>query len=304
MMNYAIYKLAFSTGVHFGSGLLNDSETFFRADSLFSALYQEALKLWKESLLLQMTKQGNLRFSNAFPYVGDTYLLPKPMVYVENSKKTDPGERKLYKKLMYLPVEKIKEFLGGQLNIRGLNLAYGSFEQLTKAAVRTGAETLPYQVGIFRFAENCGLYVICCYADAKEKECMDLLMDSLSYTGIGGKRSAGLGKFEVLIGKKNEALEALLTANTGRFMLLSNALPQDGELDKALEGADYLLDKRSGFVDSAAYAPELLRKRDLYTFRAGSCFRTKFEGDIFHVETEGAHPVYRYAKALWVGISV
>ena len=44
-MEYTIYQLEFKTGVHFGTGMLNESACTFKADQLFSALYIEALKL-------------------------------------------------------------------------------------------------------------------------------------------------------------------------------------------------------------------------------------------------------------------
>lgn len=44
-MEYTIYQLEFKTGVHFGTGMLNESACTFKADQIFSALYIEALKL-------------------------------------------------------------------------------------------------------------------------------------------------------------------------------------------------------------------------------------------------------------------
>ena len=38
-MEYTIYQLEFKTGVHFGTGMLNESACTFKADQLFSALY-------------------------------------------------------------------------------------------------------------------------------------------------------------------------------------------------------------------------------------------------------------------------
>ena len=47
---------------------------------------------------------------------------------------------------------------------------------------------------------------------------------------------------------------------------------------------------------------EWRRKKDLYVFNSGSTFTEKFEGDICDVSSGGAHPVYRYAKPLWLGV--
>ena len=44
-MKYTIYKLEFQTGVHFGTGALDECTYTFHADQIFSAMYIEALKL-------------------------------------------------------------------------------------------------------------------------------------------------------------------------------------------------------------------------------------------------------------------
>lgn len=82
-------------------------------------------------------------------------------------------------------------------------------------------------------------------------------------------------------------------------MSLSVALPTDKELETVLHDAEYLLCKRSGFVASEQYAPEQMRKKDLYVFKAGSCFAEQFGGDVYDVSGKcGRHPVYRYAKPM------
>ena len=43
-MEYKLYCLEFLTGVHFGSKNLDSTEITFHADTLFAALFQEALK--------------------------------------------------------------------------------------------------------------------------------------------------------------------------------------------------------------------------------------------------------------------
>ena len=82
-MEYVVYKLEFTTSVHFGNGMLSDTGVTFYADTLFSALYIEAMKLGKENIFLSEVAQGKLLFTDAFPYIGEQYYLPKPMLYVE-----------------------------------------------------------------------------------------------------------------------------------------------------------------------------------------------------------------------------
>ncbi len=302
-MKYSIFKLEFSTGVHFGKGLLNDSQDTFTADILFSALYIEALKNGMQDVFYQEIKEENLLFSDALPYVGKQYLLPKPCVYVEHARQGDSEEKKKFKKMKYLPVEKLDDYLAGTLNPdqNPMN-EFGKFEQRTLASVRREEDTLPYRVGVFRYQKGNGLYVLAAGKEERQLGLLEELLEMLSYTGIGGKKSDGLGKFTLKHGTGTELLLNRLQKKTGRYMLLSSALPRDEELDAVLEGASYLLDKHSGFIFSDHYADEIRKKKDLYMFSAGSCFLRPFHGDIFDVSEGGRHPVYRYGKPFFLEV--
>ena len=86
-MKYAVYKFEFQTGVHFGTGRLNETTYVFHADQLFSALYIEALKSGVADRFYQDVIQGKLILSDGMPYVGTDYLVPKPMIYVKTEQK-------------------------------------------------------------------------------------------------------------------------------------------------------------------------------------------------------------------------
>ena len=302
-MKYSIFKLEFSSGVHFGKGMLNDSGETFPADMLFSALYIEALKQGKEKMLYEAAYEGKLLFSDAFPYVGSQYMLPKPMLYIESSNRGDSNEKNKYKALKYLPAEAMETYLAGHLNLEVNPMKdFGHVFQRTMASVRRTEDTLPFQVGEFYYREGNGLYIIVAYEDKNCAEMVEGLLEAVSYAGIGGKKSEGLGRFTLKYGTKADKLLQCFEKNTGRYMLLSTAMARDEELEKALEGASYLLMKRSGFIASDTYAPEARRKRDFHVFAAGSCFANQFLGDIFDVSTGGAHPVYRYAKPLFMEV--
>ena len=77
-MKYYMFRLSFPYGVHFGDGNLDSSNMTFHADTLFSALFIEAVKSGEQvaQQLLENTKKGNVVLSDAFPYIGDTYYLP------------------------------------------------------------------------------------------------------------------------------------------------------------------------------------------------------------------------------------
>lgn len=303
-MEYFIYKLDFHTGVHFGTGMLNESTYTIPADQLFSALYIEAIKLKKEKELYQAVKSGRLLISDCLPYTSQYYMIPRPMLYVEPREKGKSEQKKAYKKMKYVPLELLEDYLNGALDLEKDPMKeFGYFEQRTMASVEGEEDTAPFRVGVYHFNEGNGLYVLIAYNEEAEKELMETLLESLSYVGIGGKKSSGLGKYCLKTGVRSpEAYEKRLRQKHGKKMLLSVALPTDDELNVSLEEANYQLMKRSGFVASADYAEEWRRKKDLYVMSAGSCFTQRFSGDIYDVAINGKHPVYRYAKSLFMGV--
>ena len=302
-MDNKIYKLSFTTPVHFGTGILNESAISFCADTLFSALYIEAMKCDMADVLYEAVQQGKMLLSDAFPYIGKQYFLPKPMIYVEPKEQGDSTVKKQYKKLKYIPVEKFDDFLTGNLDPKSLlSLELGKEYSQVMSAVRREEDTLPYRVGNYLFNEDCGLYVIAAVEDEDIQYMLDDLFVSLSYAGIGGKRGSGKGRFVLKRGNMDAGLQEMLKRESDRYMLISSALPTENELANALEGATYLLQKRSGFVYSENYADEEMKKRDLYTMQAGSCFKKEFSGDIYDVNEGGNHPVYRYAKGMFLGV--
>ena len=157
-MQYSIYKLEFQTGVHFGTGMLNESAYTFQADQLFSALYIEALKMNCEKELFDCVKNGKLLFSDAFPYFGQQYMIPKPMLYVEPKVKGISEQKKKYKKIQFIPVEQLEDFLDGTMDLDDeIFKGYGTYMQQSMVNVRNNEETLPYRVGTFYFSEKYSL---------------------------------------------------------------------------------------------------------------------------------------------------
>ena len=174
MKNFAFYKLEFPKGVHFGKGMLNDSTNTFHADMLFSALYIEALKIGKESLFYEMTDSGKLLFSDAFPYMGETYFLPKPMIYVEPAKKGNSSEKKFFKKLQYLPAEELDAFLSRNLTASDCSMdGFGHYDTRVLASIRGEEESMPYYVGTFYFEKGNGLNIIVSYETHETKILME-----------------------------------------------------------------------------------------------------------------------------------
>jgi len=300
-----IYKLNFLTAVHFGSGSLTDAGSRLAADTIFSALCLEASEAAEITCLAELAESGGLLFSDAMPFIGDTLYLPKPAVRVQTEQDGDSIIKKHFKKLKYIPWDKLADYLQGKIEPEAENQRFkrlGQTEMRTLAAGRNKAEAEPFFVGAYRFHAGSGLYIIALFQADETRRKFERLLQGVALSGIGGKRSAGLGKFQLVaedfpLGKLTEA-----AGGEHFYMTLSVAMAKEPELAAALRGANYNLLKRSGFVASVDYAPESRRKRDFYAFQSGSCFSRPFTGGVFDVSGNGRHKVYRYAKPLFLEV--
>lgn len=309
-MEYRIFRLSFSTAVHFGGGRLSESENRFHAGRLFSALCIEALKIYGENgikTLVSAVKNDGLLFSDAFAFSGETFFIPKPFLHIETDRESNSTLKKAYKRLEYISFESLESYVSGEnFDVRAeaekLN-NFGKYTQKNSVGIsRCDDDSSPYYVGEFRFGEDCGLYFIVGFEDKKALDIITTLVDSLGYSGIGGKLSAGLGKFSAELLELPETASKRFGGEYKTFVSLSDCMPQKGEIDKAIISADYSVRKCGGFIQSDTFARTAVKKRDFYCFRAGSCFENRFSGDVFDVGIDGNHPVYRYAKPMFMGV--
>lgn len=309
-MKYKIYRFSFKTAVHFGGGSLSDGNIAFHADSLFSALCLETVKNSQSELdkMKELFSNGGLCLSDAFPFVGDTLFLPKPCCYVERKSDRDEGSsvvKKQYKKLKYISAQNFGKYFDSTLDpANELELLgnLGTYRLKTSVLISEAEESMPYNVGVYTFNQNCGLYVIAGYDKEEYVEWLEKYLTGLSYSGIGGKRSAGLGRFELSVCDAPGILLNRLNADGEMYMLLACAFPADEELPASLDGAQYSVLRRGGFVSSFTYTDSCERKKDIFLFDSGSCFKSKFKGRIFDVSRGSGHPVYRYAVPMWLEV--
>lgn len=312
-MKYQVYKLEFNTAVHFGKRKLEDGEAAFSADMLFSALCHEANAQYgndgiKE--LLQYVEACDLRFSDAFPYHDDELYIPKPMMKLEKDIESDSEEKKAYKKLNYIKWSQIQEYINGNFPVKDTveELKYmGKRYIKTNASVIEGSNTTPYSVGTFWFNRGWGLYFILAFKDDEVRYFVEDLLLGLELTGIGGKRSSGLGKFTLKSSNDlSENCSEMLSASDeyDRYMTLTTSMASEEELEKTLANAQYKLVRKSGFVASETYAQTLNRKRDFFMFQAGATFMNRFDGVVEDVSFGGNHPVYRYGKPIFLGVKL
>ncbi|MBR1738101.1 MAG: type III-A CRISPR-associated RAMP protein Csm4 [Firmicutes bacterium] len=305
-MDYYIYRLKFKTPVHFGNGRLNGSIGVIYADTLFSALCCEAVSMYGKNgaeKLYNAVNDGKMLISDTMPYA-DTLYLPKPMTLVESNEKGDSSLKKKFKNLKYIPVNDLNDYLSGGYIPK--EIEFGKDDIRVCVRVNEEEDSEPFDIGIYDFLHNenekqsTGLYFIAGLTDDFCKT-FDELMTSLSYSGIGGKRSSGYGKFDFEKTRDTEFTDRI-KGKFKTYMSLSVSMTDGEELKNVIPNASYELIRRSGFVFSEDYSDDPLKKRDMYCFKGGACFDTRFDGKIFDVSDGGAHPVYRYAKPLLFGI--
>ncbi|NHM16477.1 type III-A CRISPR-associated RAMP protein Csm4 [Eggerthellaceae bacterium zg-887] len=302
-------KLTFRSPVHFGAGRLSDSECSCDAATLFSALYLEALKMGCADDLLDAARSGELGISNAFPYADDTFFLPKPMIRPVSRSQASDGEeadsraRKAAKKIDFVSADRYANFIAGDFDpiseLERFDTGAASLQTKVNLSRVNKDDAEPYHVGGFSFREGAGLYFL-----VQGAYNIAPIIEQLGYSGLGGERSSGYGRFESEIIPK--APFESLTSQKGekKYVLLSSAAPKESELtDQLLAHARYRLLRKGGFVQSSTHNATPQKKRDMYLFAAGSVFARTFAGDVFDVNaTPGAHPVYRYAQAMWMEV--
>lgn len=308
-LNYKIYQFDFYNGLHIGKGNLDTTEYTVHSDTFFSALFQEAVKLKKEEIFLKALTDRKIVFSDLFPYIGRELYIPRPMSLM-NAGKVQPkvkiSENKLMKNLKYIPWQLMSDYMKGIYPVSRMDdlRDLGKVSTKVSVGIMGNEEPQPYRVSSFHFEEGNGLYSIVSYESLEDKELFEEILECLSFTGLGGKKSSGLGRFEWRdIQVPKEWLESFDLQKYDTYMLLSTALPISEQLDTILKESSFSLIKRAGFIDSTTYSDRQMKKNDLFVFAPGSVFKSSFNGQIVTEEKGGNHPIYRYEMAFLMGVS-
>ena len=160
-MNYFLLKLAFDTAVHFGgsdSAVGSQSSALtLRADTIFSALCHTALEVYGEPALEELLVSADadaLRISDAIPWRGDSFYLPKPIAASTSPAELSTVERKAVKKLAWIPASKFDRYTAslhsGTYPLDELDQSFGQAYEQTKASVTDGAAADDILDSIFR----------------------------------------------------------------------------------------------------------------------------------------------------------
>lgn len=312
-MPYSLYRLNFSTGLHIGTSnggpSLDSGEMTIHSDTIFSALCCDCGDEDRNRLYSYFA-QGNLMISGANPFQDEEYFLPKPIIPY-TGKRQEPIENlsgKIFKKIKYIPLTLFDEYLGSLagetvLEPERIKNEFGKMSLHERVAITGQEQSLPYYVGVWRFFQGTGLYLILQYKENEVRNFFTERLKSLGLSGIGGKRASGLGKFQVEECELPQKLSDLLEDEAAEYhMLLGTALPKADEINQVLEGSWYSVVRRGGFVQSESYAVQQRRKRTIYMLGPGSCLKTRFEGEIFDLSEGGSHPVWRCGKSIFLGV--
>lgn len=302
---------------------LESAQMCFCADTLFSALCHMA-QLRGGNVAVERfcraVSDGALVFSDSMPWRKqgdrDVFYVPRPILSPAKRMELAPENRKAMKKLRYLPIDAMDAYLhaltsGEFTDFRNDFQNFGFVEEVVRAHVPEQGDTKPYFVGAFHFNRDCGLYFLVGSEEPELQKEIYHLVTLLQYSGIGGKVSSGYGKFELVdvINLENSGekyagwLRRTLTDGDAPVqMSLSVCLPTEDELEAALEGAEYQLMRRGGFINEPLGCEQLHKKCSQHVFQAGSIFRRRFQGQLSCVGEAAGHAVYRYNRPLWVGV--
>lgn len=323
MENYAI-KFKFKTAVHFGdlSQTPDDSNGDFvlQNDSIFSALVIEAKNLFGQRGVDKIYNLCNekIRFSSMMPFSEELFFIPKPELFFLRSNEIEivNYEKKL-KKIKFIPSSYLEKYLKkSKIEVSTIDklvemqsiFGKSSVEQKLVINRDLSKDNMPFSFCTFTFNKNCGTYILVS-CEPEDLNFLSGILVSLSFTGLGGKRSSGYGKFDFeIINLKNtqnqdlKCLNAYINGDYKRYMTLSVCLPQL-LTDDILENSYYTFIRRSGFIDSETYSDGIMKKKDIYAFAPGSTFTQKFDGEIKDVASKcGTHPVYKNLKPFFVGV--
>lgn len=336
-MSYLLYKLRFPNGIHIGTASGNTLEETMMSvysDTFYSAIYNEYMKIYSDDELYKISETGEFLISDLLPFkekedISTDFYLPKPFISVQRDEtikeKNDEEviDRKKVKATNFIPADKLGEyfsFLKTGKNFPEIDDDFGKKELYTKNKVSLKNEdTKLYNIEVFKFNEKSGLYFIVRLPENNEwQEIFENILESLSLTGIGGKRNSGFGQFTsedpmFFDGEDFDAIESESDAYINRalysdeknFLSISSYSPKMNEIEKIKESENYYqLIKRSGFVNSSLYSEQAEKRKQVYMFSSGSVLSFKPEGKILDLKLHGKHSIYRMGKPIVLGVKI
>ena len=332
-MAYLLYKLRFPNGIHIGTAFGNTLEETMigtYSDTFFSAIYNEYMKIYDDNELYKISETGDFLVSDLLPFkekedrTTDFYL-PKPFINIERKviKTETTVDRKKVKAINFIPADKLNEyfsFLEKGTKFPEIDDNFGKRQLYIKNKVSlNGEDTKLYNIEVFKFNKNSGLYfIVKLPEDDKWQEIFENILESLSLTGIGGKKNSGFGQFvsedpmffdgtdfDAIESDSDAFINRALFSNEKKFLILSSYSPKIEEIKKIKESDNcYQLIKRSGFVNSSSYSEQAEKRKQVYMLSSGSVLNFKPEGKILDLSLHGNHSIYRMGKPIVLGVKI
>jgi CRISPR-associated protein Csm4 len=294
-------------------------------------------KEWENWLAALVSGRPPLRMSSAFPYAGPVCFLPRPLIPLAGEDEAEQIDPKLSKKVEWVSWRRMEDILNGdtppRVEARDLLMGgriwvkeedrlelenqFGMLPSRFRIWSAGAEETIPrvtvdridnspalYYQGQVRFAPGCGLYILAVFDPEQEETYRPAVTHGLSLLGelgLGGRRSTGLGHFQLSESELDETIEQPPETGDVYHMLLSLYHPRQDEVATGvLSGARYKLLTRRGWFFSLADTGQ--RRRSVRMLAEGSLLARPAAGDLVNVAPEAykGHPVYRSGLALTV----
>ncbi len=338
MANYTVYKLHFTTPVHFGD---NRSDYGVSLKTLQSDTIYAAVTSCLAKLGVEIPRDGDLgcTISSAFPFYQESrntspvYFFPKPLRYVL-PKLRDIGDAKKVKKVGWLDLDYFRRVINGEeLFGDGRDIGYirhGGFltgsctaEDFISSQVsprvtvpsRLGDEDArPFYMDRVFFKDYSGLFFLA------EGDCslLDRGLELLQYEGIGTDRNVGNGYFEY----QKDSITIECPESSEYSISLSMFIPESEEQLTAMlgkESVSYDFVRRGGWITESPY--NAIRKNAVHAFLPASVFaleeapcvrgsivnlQPESFGEIIRTENLGGtpHPIWRCGKSIFIPIKI
>jgi len=334
-MKYYAFALKFMTPVHFGDnaigGKLEKNSLTCSADTFFSAVCNEAARSDAALLgeLVDALKSGSIKHSSLFPYFinGDELelYLPKPLYRNEKKKalaatydavKEQATKLKAMKKTSYVRVSHLGKLFSdiAEGDLETFKSPQFAVNMLVTRVNKRNEEPLPYYVGANVFNKDAGLYFVLGLEQEELLPKVTELIESLGLEGIGGKRSSGYGKYELLtspipVEASAEyddicSLYTMLLADDAKYQIcIASQSPAKGQA-AVLKNGFYKLLRRSGFVNSLELE-ENVKYSSYYLISEGSVFKERLVGQVLELEVPGlSYDIVRNGVGMYVGVNV
>ena len=300
-------RLRFEGRVRLGSGA---GGGLLPSDRLYSTLCWGLRACWGEGTVQEYSAaclRGDppWRVSSAFPFVEGTDFAPKPMLPLPAAWLQ---HARTLRSSPWVPLPAFSAWVSGQAG--GDGMLVGAQQRLRGAMTedsqahlaldRVSAASSLYHTTALRFAPGSGLYFFLRLEDEAWIEFLRGALRVLEDSGIGGRRSAGLGYFRAEVGPAPDGCADWGETPSGAWCLLSRLSPAPASAGELLRDATFSVGEVGGWV-----ADGQVRRKRIRLLTEGSVFRRWEPGRWVPVQPPDwtAHPVYRGGFAFGAPVS-